>query len=170
MLGAWIKSLFNAKSVKNPPQRVLEKQTHPEGLEPVTLAQLDLDHIELETASEFLRSLTLEGLKELRFGNLRRTPLAQHRSFKAGRLSYTDKGLTIVMKKNSKNFDITFSDLWTKLRALGVKDAKKMLIDNAILWSWRWEFDEVVCKVSYWNSLGVTKDEGVKFTCQCKPS
>ena len=169
MVGQWFKSIFATSAIAQPEAVLAESAVlRPEGLEAMELPDVDLNHLELASASDFLNQLTLDGLTGLRFGNLRRPPLAVQKSFKAGMLSYSEKGLLIVMRKDCNRFDITFADLWTKLKAIGVKDAKKMFVDNQILWSWRWEFDEVVCKLSYWNRMAGNKDEGVKFSCHLK--
>jgi len=130
---------------------------HPKGGDPRKLC--------LDSAKDFLNKLSIDSLSEIQFEKLHQPPMTIQKAFKAGVLNWSDKGLVIVMRKDSNRFDIAFSDLWTKLRAIGVGDSKKMLVDNRILWTWKWELEHAVCNLSYWNFLNHEGDEGLKFRC-----
>jgi len=133
---------------------------HPDGGDPRKLS--------LDSAKDFLNQLTLDSLSNIQFESLHQPPMTIQKAFKAGVLNWSNKGLVIVMRKDSNRFDIAFSDLWTRLKAIGAGESKKLLVENQIMWNWKWELENVVCYLSYWNFLNKDGDEGLKFHCKLK--
>ncbi|MDT8445560.1 MAG: hypothetical protein RRB13_01530 [bacterium] len=156
----WLKSWV-------PPQvvTVATDPEMPQGLVPLDLSAGDPRQLNLASAREFVDQLRPDGLANLSFEAMGKPPRSIQRALKAGLMQWTDKGLVLVMRKDSNRFDINFADLWTKLKQLGIGETKKMLVDNHILWSWKWETDGAVCNLSYWTYLDHKRDEGLRFSC-----
>lgn len=141
----------------------------PQGLEPLDLTAGDPRRLQLASAKEFVDQLRPDGLAGLEFEALGRPPRSMQRALKAGLMQWSDKGLVLVMKKENNKFDLNFSDLWGKLKSFGVKEAKKMLVDNHVLWTWKWETEGAVCNLSYWSYLDKKRETGLRFTCVPRP-
>ena len=162
MLTQW----FKPKKLSSPPPLPAKSEIHlPAGLVPVMYAGVDPRSLQLNSAREFLSHLQLDNLAGIDFTELGRPAAPFQRSLRAGILSWSEKGLVIVMRKTNSRFDIGFKEIWAHLRRLGVGEAKKSLVENRVLWNWKWEAEGTVCNLSYWNILDDSKDEGLRFSC-----